>query len=227
MRLPAPLPSSATSPFRARRRLSLVAVATGVVGTAVLGLSMTSSLAAFTASITNSINTAAAGTVIMQEQNAAGTVTCLSTDGSGNNVTNNTATCSTINKYGGSTTMVPGQTVSTTITIKNTGTATVSGFSLAPSTCTQSGNVTGSATDMCAKLGVVLTQTTAAGVASTITPTGSTLASLATGGALALVAPVAAGATTTYKFDVTLAAAAGNTYQGLAASQPLVWTFTS
>ena len=50
-------------------------MATGLLGTAVLGLSMTSSLAAFTASITNSLNTAAAGTVIMQEQNAAGSVT--------------------------------------------------------------------------------------------------------------------------------------------------------
>ena len=222
--------SSLTSPSSSnaggRRRLSLLALVTGLAGVAIMALTMTSSLAAFTASITNSINTAAAGTVIMQEQNAAGTVTCLSTDGTGNNVTSNTATCSTINKYGGSTTMVPGQTVSTTITIKNTGTASVAGFTLAPGTCTQSGNVTGSATDLCSKLGVVISQT-AGGTTTTVSPASSTLASLATGGALTLSAPVASGTTITYKFDVTLASSAGNTYQGLAASQPLVWTFTA
>ncbi|MGI3779711.1 MAG: hypothetical protein ACRYG2_02950 [Janthinobacterium lividum] len=217
-----PVPSS----FAARRRLSLAAILTGLVGVAILALSMTSSLAAFTASITNSINTAAAGTVIMQEQNAAGTVTCNSTDGTGNNVTANTFTCATINKYGGSTTMVPGQTVSTTVTIKNTGTSPVAGFTLAPGACTQSGNVTGSATDACAKFGLVISQTVG-GTTTTITPAGSTLTSLASGGALTLTAPVAAGTTITYKFDVTLAATAGNTYQGLAASQPLTWTFTS
>jgi len=222
-------PSSSPLPSAGRRRLSLAALLTGLLGTAVLALSMNSSLAAFTASITNSVNTAGAGTVIMQEQNAAGTTTCTSTDGTGNNVTTNTATCATINKYGGSTTMVPGQTVSTTVTIKNTGTASVSGFTLAPGTCTQSGNVTGSATDLCAKLGVVISQTgtNLGGTTTTVTPAASTLTTLATGGALTLPAPVAAGTTATFKFDVTLAAGAGNTYQGLAASQPLVWTFTA
>ena len=161
----------------------------------------------------------------MQEQNAAGSVTCLSTDGTGDNVTNNTATCATINKYGGSTTMVPGQTVSTTTTIKNTGTAPVAGFTLAPGACTQSGNVTSSATDLCAKLGLVVSQTV--GTTTTpVTPATSTLASLATGGALTPTAPVAAGTTSTHRFDVTRSATAANTYQGLSALQPLVWTFT-
>ncbi len=220
-------PSVPSSPsFAGRRRLSVVAIATGLIGVVILALSMTSSLAAFTASITNSVNTAAAGTVIMQEQNATASTTCLSTDGTGNNVTSNTATCSTINKYGGSTTMVPGQTVSTTVTIKNTGTASVSSFTLAPGTCTQSGNVTGSATDLCAKLGVVITQTVG-GTSTAITPASSTLTSLASGGTLTLTAPVAAAATVTFRFDVTLASSAGNTYQGLSASQPLVWTFTA
>lgn len=211
---------------RRRRRFTPLALVTGALGAIVLALSMNSSLAAFTASITNSINTAGAGTLIMQEQNAAGTVTCLSTDGTGNNVTGNAATCSTINKYGGNTTMAPGQTVSTTVTIKNTGTDAANTFTLAPGACTQSGNTTGSATDLCAKLGIVITQTVA-GTTTTVTPASSTLASLATGGPLTLTSPVAAGATISYTFAVTLAASAGNTYQGLSSSQPLVWTFTS
>jgi hypothetical protein len=116
--------------------------------------------------------------------------------------------------------------VSTTVTIKNVGTAPAASFTLAPGTCTQSGNVTGSATDLCTKLGLVLSQTVGA-TTTTITPAGSTLTSLASGGALALAAPVAAGTTVSFTFAVTLASSAGNTYQGLAASQPLVWTFTS
>jgi hypothetical protein len=222
---PMPPPSPAPGPAR-RSRFTPLALLTGVLGVVILALSMNSSLAAFTASITNSVNTAAAGTLIMQEQNAAGTTTCLSTDGTGNNVATNAATCSTINKYGGSTTMVPGQTVSTTVTIKNVGTAAATSFTLAPGTCTQSGNVTGSATDLCAKLNVVLTQTVGS-TTTTITPASSTLATLASGGALSLSAPVAAATTISYTFAVTLASSAGNTYQGLGASQPLVWTFTS
>lgn len=199
---------------------------TGLTGVAVLALSMNPTVAAFTASITNNANTAGAGTLIMREQNAAGTVTCLSTDGTGNNVTDNAATCSTINKYGGSTTVVPGQTVSTTVTITNVGTVPASSFTLTPGTCTQSGNVTGSATDLCAKLGIVITQTVG-GNTTTITPASSTLATLASGGALTLTAPVAPNTPVSYTFAVTLAASATNVYQGLAASQPLVWTFTS
>ncbi|MBA8795580.1 hypothetical protein FHX74_003216 [Friedmanniella endophytica] len=209
-----------------RRRFTPLALITGAAGAAVLALSMNSSLAAFTASITNSVNTAGAGTLVMQEQNQAGSVTCLSTDGTGNNVTGNAATCATINKYGGSTTLVPGQTSSTTVTIKNTGTVPANTFTLAPGTCTQSGGVTGSATDLCSKLTVVITQTVG-GNTTTVSPASSTLATLQTGGAITLTAPVTPNTTVTFTFAVTLASSAGNTYQGLAASQPLVWTFTS
>ncbi len=209
-----------------RDRLTPLALITGVSGAAILALSMNTSLAAFTASITNSVNSAAAGTLVMQEQNAAGTTTCLSTDGAGNNVATNTATCATINKYGGATALLPGQSVSTTVTIKNVGTAPAASFTLTPGTCSQSGSVTGSATDLCARIGVAVTQTVGT-TTTTITPASSTLTGLANGGPLALAAPVAPGATVSFTFAVTLAAAAGNTYQGLAASQPLVWTFSS
>jgi len=209
-----------------RRRLTPLALTTGATAVVVLALSMNSSLAAFTASITNSANTTGTGSAIMQERNAAGTVTCLSTDGNTNNVTSNAGTCSSINKYGGSTTMRPGQTVSTTVTIKNVGTVPANSFTLTPSTCTQAGEVSGSASDFCAKLGVVISQT-AAGATTTVTPAGTTAASLAVGGALTLTAPVAPDAVVTFTFAVTLASSAGNTYQGLSASQPLVWTFSS
>jgi hypothetical protein len=207
-----------------RLRFAPLAIATGVLGAVLLSVSMSGTLSGFVASITNSTNTAASGALTMQEQNSGATVTCSSTDGG--SVSTNTATCATINKFGGSTTMIPGQTVTTPITIKNTGSVTANTFTLTPgSTCTQSNNGTlnGTALDLCSKMTVVITNTTAS---PNTTLYSGTLAGLASGGAIALPT-AAAGATTGFTFAVTLPATAGNTYQGLAASLPLTWTFSS
>ena len=120
--------------------------------------------------------------------------------------------------------MIPGQTVTTPVTIKNTGTVAASTFTLTPgATCAQSnsGAANGTATDLCAKLSVVITNTTA----NTVVYSG-TLAALAGSSAYTLPA-VAAGSTTGFSFAVTLASSAGNTYQGLQASLPLVWNYAS
>jgi hypothetical protein len=120
--------------------------------------------------------------------------------------------------------MIPGQTVTTPVTIKNTGTVAASTFTLTPgATCAQSnsGAANGTATDLCAKLSVVITNTTA----NTVVYSG-TLAALAGSSAYTLPA-VAAGGTTGFSFAVTLASSAGNTYQGLQASLPLVWNYAS
>lgn len=214
--------ASAPSP-RARPRFAPAAVLAGAVGSIALAASMTGTLSAFTASINNTVNTTAAGTLSMQEQNGAGTVTCNSTDAG--TISTNAATCSTINKYGGGTTMVPGTPISTTISIKNTGTVAASTFTLSPTACTQTtnGTVNGSATDFCTQLSVVIKSGATAVFSGTAT-------GLATGGVITLpagVAPVAAGATVPFTFTTTLASTAGNTYQGLGASQGLTWTFTS
>ncbi len=207
-----------------RSRIAPLAIATGVLSAVLLSVSMSGTLSGFVASIQNSTNTAATGVLTMQEQNSGATVTCLSTDGG--SVSTNTATCATINKFGGSTTMVPGVTVNTPITIKNTGSVSATTFSLTPgATCAQSNNgaVNGTATDLCAKLNVVITS-------GATTIFNGTAASLAAGGIISIpspVAPVTAGTTVPINFAVTLAAAAGNNYQGLSASLPLTWTFTS
>ncbi|RII85342.1 hypothetical protein DZF95_18295, partial [Clavibacter michiganensis] len=108
-------------------------------------------------------NTAASGSLVMQESQAGATgtptVTCLSTSATGG-VDSNAATCSTINKFGGSTTMIPGQTVTSVVNIKNVGTSKASTFTLTPGAAcaqTKNGTVNGSATDFCAKLNVVIT----------------------------------------------------------------------
>ena len=215
--------SNLTSSRKGKRiRFAPIALATGVLAAVLLSLTMTGTLSGFAAQITNSTNTAATGALTMQEQNAGATVTCSSTDGG--TVSTNTATCSTINKFGGSTTMIPGQTVTTSVTIKNTGTVAANTFTLTPgSTCAQSnsGSANGTATDLCSKLSVVITNTTASA-----TVYSGTLTALAGASAYTLPA-VAAGGTTTFSFAVTLASTAGNTYQGLQASLPLVWNYAS
>ena len=208
----------------ARRRFVPLAIATGVLGAALLATSMSGTLSGFAASITNSNNTAATGALVMQEQSSDATpITCLSTDGG--SVSTNTATCSTINKFGGSTTMIPGQTVTTAITIKNVGSVAASTFTLTPgTTCAQgtNGSLNGTATDLCAKLNVVIKS----GSAVVFSGTAASLAGAAAS-AITMPAAPAAGASVPFSIAVTLASTAGNTYQGLSASLPLTWTFAS
>ena len=206
-----------------RMRFAPLAIGTGVLAAVLLSASLTGTLSGFVASITNSNNTAATGALVMQEQNSGGTVTCLSTDGG--SVSTNTSTCATINKFGGSTTMVPGQTITTAISIKNIGSVPASTFTLAPaSTCSQtnSGTYNGTATNLCAKMNVVITS-------GATTVYSGTLASLGTAAASAFTMPAApaAGVSTPFSFAVTLDSSADNTYQGLQATEKLIWTFAS
>ncbi|RKR72928.1 hypothetical protein [Frondihabitans australicus] len=215
--------SSTQNVAKAKRlRFAPLAIATGVLGAVLLSVSMSGTLSGFVASITNSSNTAASGALVMQEQNAAGTVSCNSTDGTGG-ISTNSYSCATINKYGGSTTMIPGQTVTTSIKINNTGTVTANTFTLTGGACTQgtNGALNGTATDLCSQMTVAITNTTTSSSVFT-----GTLAAFAAKGAISL--PVqAAGASTTFSIAVTLPSSAGNTYQGLSASQPMTWTYNS
>lgn len=211
------------APLRSLKRVRFapIAIGTGALAAVLLSVTMSGTLAGFTASINNNTNTAAAGSLVMQEQNAGATVTCLSTDGG--SVSTNTATCATINKFGGSTTMVPGQTVTTNITIKNIGSAAANTFTLTPSACTQanSGAQNGNAVDLCSKMSVVITNTTTSAQVYS-----GTLLALGTSSAFTLPTQ-AAGASTGFSFAVTLSAAATNAYQGLQASVPLLWSYSS
>ncbi|QHK19763.1 hypothetical protein GU243_08505 [Pseudarthrobacter psychrotolerans] len=210
-------------PAKKNRRVAPLALIAAAAGAGLLALTMTGTLSGFAASITNSANTAGSGTLVMQEQ-STGTapVTCTSNSGAGG-VGTNTATCATINKFGGSTVLVPGNMVSTDITIKNIGTANAGTFALTPgAACTQSNNgaVNGTATDLCAKLKVVIT----AGGTSIFNGTAATLAGAP---AISITPAPAAGVSVPVNIKVTLDAAADNTYQGLAASLPLTWAFAS
>lgn len=196
-----------------------------LVGLAASGLTAaaltTGALGAFTASILNDTNTLGSGVLIMREQLSDGSIVCESTDGG--TINSNSATCSTINKYGGVLEMSPtGDPVSTSVIIENIGTATAQTFTLTAGACTQSNNGTynGTATDFCSMVnvriledGVSIYDGTAAALA------GTTLTSLAH--------PVPPNMPFTYTFEVSIDETADNTYQGLQASQPLTWTFTA
>jgi hypothetical protein len=212
-----------------RVRFAPLALAFGVVGAAVLGFSSTGTFSAFTASITNSANDAATGSLVMKETDSAGTAgtQCLSSSG-----TNNTyASCSTLNTFGAAV-FTPGTTNTTTVRIYNTGTTPANGFTLSPGSCSYSGS--GTATDVCSKLTLTVTcVASTGGTASTVFPSG-TLAAFATGGTIAIpstaaacVPPAGGAAWVNFTFAVTLASGVDNTYQGLTAAQPITWTFTS
>jgi len=210
-----------------KRRFVLPAVIGGGAASLLLALSMSPTVAAFTASISNSTNTAASGTLIMQETSGSGSsaATCTSTDGVGG-ISTNSATCSTINEYGGSAALVPGTPVSTAVTIKNTGTVPAKTFTLGAGACAQSANgaVNGIATDLCSKITVKIDS-------GAKTVYNGTLAAFDTQSVDVLnklgTTSVDAGTSVSFTFTVTLDAAADNSYAGLLASQPLTWTFNS
>ncbi|GAA2750659.1 hypothetical protein [Amnibacterium kyonggiense] len=206
-----------------RMRFTPLALTTVLLSAGLLSLSVTGTLSGFTAQITNGANTVTTGSLVLQEGvgSNATTFTCTSADGA--SITTNSSTCSTINTFGGtgSQTMVPGQTVTQSVTFKNAGTIPASTFTLQPTACSQSAVTTpaGSATDLCSKLSVVVTQSGATGSVYSGTLAGFT--------ANQTLTTLAAGASTTFTFAVTLASGAGNSYQGLQASVPMTWTLNS
>ena len=188
-------------------------VIAGVASAIVLSLSMTGTMSAFVAAITNSNNTAAVGTMSLVETGPDGKVTCTGTSATA-------ATCATINKYGGNTAMVPGTTVVTNaVTFQNPGTTAANTFTLTPGTCKSTPTPSGTVGDLCTKLKVVISS----GGTSLYTGFASALTA-----AITLTVPTAnAGSTTTVTFTVSVDGSADNTYQGTSASQPLTWTLST
>jgi hypothetical protein len=216
---------------RRRRFVPLVWIASGAA-VVLLATGVGGTLSGFTASINNTTNTAGSGTLLMEEDQA--TTTCFSTGSSANPSSvdaTNAGTCATINKLGGNLNMVPGQTVTAgTVTIKNNGSSAAKSFTLKGTGCTQSNqSVAGSAGDFCSKLNLTITGNNGGQgniYSGTLASLGSNpidvLSKLGQSGA-----GLAAGASDTFVFAVTLDPSANNSYQGLAASNPLTWSFAS
>jgi hypothetical protein len=222
--------SNHSAPSGKRRRFTPLALLAGLAGVVALSLSLSSTVSAFTATITNSVNSATTGSLVMQETgpNAAGVAqTCNSNDGS---LASNTFTCATINKYGGGTTLVPSNaagttnTITTTVNFKNTGTVPASSFTLGFLACNQTTGGAGAATDLCSKLMVSVKSGSTTVIANA---TAASLATTTTTIPAALVPAVNSGTTVPFTFTVYLASTADSSYQALTATQQIVWTFTS
>lgn len=213
-------------PRRAKRSLAVPAIIAGGLSSMLLAFSLTPTFSALTAAITNDANTAGTGTLIMTETgpNSSGTATtCNSNDGSLSS--NVLATCE-INKYGASLNMAPGQTSSTTVHIKSTGTIDATTFSVQGGACAAgtNGSASGSANDICSKYTIKIY----AGTSATGTPlySGTALA-FGTAAATSLgsyIPAVSNSAGQAFTITATLADV-GNTYQGLKITQPITFTF--
>jgi hypothetical protein len=206
-----------------KRSMSLVFSAG--VSSLVLALGMTPTFGAFTASIFGDVNNAGTGTIVMQETDSSGTITCLSTDGGG--VSLNAATCSGTNKYGGNVGMRPGASHVVVTYIRNIGTIAAASFSLTPGLCVQSatGASSGSATDFCSKIAVSITS----GASTIFSGTAAALSGADTIDVLARLglARVEAGQQTPLTVTTTMDPTVDNSYQGLEVSQPMTWTFSA
>lgn len=218
---------------RQRRRSVIVA---GLVGTAVLAVSAGVSLGGFTAGISNPTNTYSTGTVVLKE--AAGATTCYST-GTGTTVTvANTASCTTIDDFGGATNQGPGSgTTTQVLNLTNVGTINGSTFTVSPSACTAAtagGTYTGADTSgYCGKVDVTIENDTVSGSPSCVYPAGAgacpalatayNLSTLGSSSALSL-GSLAASGTTKLTVKTALDASATNADQGLTANVPLTWT---
>jgi hypothetical protein len=210
-----------------RARLVPIALTTAALSSAVLGASVTGTLSGYVASVTNTQNTASSGSLVMKETGpgAGGAVTCLSSSGADNSY----ASCSTINKYGG-TAFTPGTTHTVNVTIANMGTATVTGFTLRPDLCTKTDlNGTVNSGNLCGALKLTLTCSVASG-ASVDVYRDATLSAVASGGEKTIPSACSPGAgdsgATQFAFALTLPTSADSSVQSQQVSQPLTWTFT-
>jgi hypothetical protein len=202
----------------ARLRFAPLVVASALLSTAVLGLSATGTLSAFTASIQNQ-DSVTTGAIAMRETDASATAAtaCTST-------TTGTTTCA-LNKYGTNLLTAASPTNTTTVLFTNTGNVPISTFTMAPSACTKTGSNTG---DVCAGITVAATCKITTDSSSTTLVATKTLTAFATAGSVTVPAActpaIDSGTTASFTFTVTMTST-GNDMQGLTATQPLTWTF--
>jgi hypothetical protein len=206
-----------------RRRRAGLLWACGVVAAATLVLAVNGTLSSWTAAIlTNNSNTADSATSVVLEEtgpDSAGNPTTCTTSGTASN----TASCSTINKYGnggvaatGLTALSPGGSISTSVTLTNTGSSNAGTFTLTPGACSsvynsgsQSGNTPAVGDDLCTRLKVAVAATP--------------LATFASNGPYTLTTGLASGASAACTFTVSLPAATPANYSGQTVTQALAW----
>jgi hypothetical protein len=208
----------------------------GAVAAVLLTLGVNGTLASWTqAVIGNSSNTVASAAAVILQETGPGPVTCTSSSSS-----TNSATCSTINKYGGTATpLTPNTSQTVTVTFTNTGAANAhTSFVLAPGTCastytvTATGETAGAAStpSLCTNgdLTVAISCSDGATYSSGSAWTDLVYTAAAPPTATKTHTPTGtdlnAGASWTCQFTIALSSAASVLDQNITVSQPLTWT---
>lgn len=210
-------------------RATVLALGSSVIAAIVLTLGVSGTLSSWTSAIIgNDTNTVATASAVILREVGPGPQTCLSSSGAGNSFT-----CSTINKYGGTTTPLnPGSSQVTDVVFSNVGASAASTFVLTAGSCTQNptaGSGTPPAANVCTNADLTVAISCSNG--ATYSAGGAWTDLVSAAGApgsisspLTHTATIAAGASFTCRFTVALGAAANVLDQGITASQPLTWT---
>ncbi|WP_314104302.1 hypothetical protein [uncultured Frigoribacterium sp.] len=222
--------ASSSHRARARLRTTPLAVVTGLAAAVLMALTMSGTMSAFTASITNANANVSSGTLLMRQEGASGGA-CYSngTDKTTPISAANSTSCTSINTFGTGS-LVPDSSeprAASTLTVYNDGTVAAKTFTLRKADiCKQtassaaSGTATGSANDVCGKITLV--------ISSGGTPIYSgTLLQLGDSTTAITLPSVAAKSSQSFSFATKLADGLSNDYQGLTATVPLTWTFTA
>lgn len=206
---------------RKRRFMPAIWIASGLSAVA-LTLGISGTLADWTqAIIVNDTNDAqSAASVALKE--SSGGVDCVDT---ADNATN-TATCSSINKFGGTAApLAPGGSQSVTVDLTNTGSGT-GALTLTAAACTNTA-VTGSGADpatypLCSQATIAVTCTTP----GTLSYGPQSLTTFAGAGALT-VGTLTSGQSTSCTFTVALPSTAPSGYADQIVAQQLTWDLSS
>lgn len=219
------------SGFRpAARRRTLALWASGATSAAVLILGVSGTLSSWTSAlITNDDNSAGASAIYIALVETDGTNTCDTTTEPSNTDTS----CSTINKYGGNTSMSPGDSEVVDVTFTNPGTSDGNTFSYALGTCTPTNGSGG--VNLCTDGDLTLAVSCSTGATysagSAIAALGQSaaapgsLTSKSWAGSPALEA--ASASAVTCRFTTTLVSSAPPDDAGSQVTQPITWTLTA
>lgn len=218
--------ASSSHRARARLRTTPLAVVTGLVAAVLMALTMSGTMSAFTASITNANADVSSGTLLMRMDGAPG-ATCYSNGAEKSTPisASNSTSCTTVNTFGTSA-LVPDSSEArpaTTVVVTNDGSVSAKTFTLRKADIcrqTSSGSPSGTATDVCAKINLVVMSGSTQVFSGTLQQLGASSVDLV----LPAVAPKAS---QSFTFTTKLADGLSNDYQGLTATVPLTWTFTA
>lgn len=221
-------PRNPVAPEVGRRRKAAL-WGSGVFAAVVLVLGVNGTLSSWTSAlITNNNNSAGATASYLALVETDGSHTCDTTT----SANNTDSTCSTINKYGGNSSMSPGDSVAVDVTFTNPGTGAGNTFSYAPGTCAPTNGTGG--VNLCTQGDLSVTVSCSTGAtydgSALITALGQSGApgALVTKSWTSAPALASASATAvTCRFTTTLSATSPPVDSGSQVAQPITWTLNA